>query len=61
MKIWQGVTYRWTEWFAWYPVKDWHTEETIWLETVERKIESAKIPNVVPLSWTAYRRISREW
>jgi len=55
MRIKQEVNYKWTKWFAWHPVKT-QKDEWVWLETVERKREQAIIPNVVPSSWTVYRR-----
>lgn len=56
MKIKTDVSAKWVKWFAWHPVKT-EEQEWVWLETVERKIYNALIPNVVPSSWTIYRRI----
>ena len=46
--------YKWTKWFAWHPVKT-INNEWIWLNYCERKIEEAKIPNVIPSSWIIYK------
>jgi hypothetical protein len=57
MKIYKETIYNeWRKWFAWYPVR---TEDRVWvwLETVERKMYEAKIPNVSPSSWIIYRII----
>ena len=55
MKIKQTTTWKWTKWFAWFPIKDDNTGKILWLETVERKLQSANIPNVYPSTWTIYR------
>jgi len=59
MKIKQFANYAWTKWFAWFPVRT-TNDGVVWLEAVERKLESAKIPNVFPSTWTIYRRILKD-
>lgn len=57
MKISQNPTYRkWTKYFAFFPVTT-INDELVWLEIVERRMVSARIPNVSPSSWVEYRRV----
>lgn len=58
MKIWEDpVSTEWRKWFAWRPIRT-ENREWVWLETVERRWYTARIPNVVPGSWIIYRRIN---
>jgi len=58
MKLKQWIKYYdWTSWFAWYPIKT-TDKETIWLETVERRMNlDNKLPHLWTLEWKEYRRI----
>ena len=58
MKIYrESVFHEWRQWFAWRPVRT-QNSEWVWLETVERKSFEAPIPNIRPLSWIIYKRLS---
>ena len=52
------LTNEWKEWFAWRPVTT-IDGDFVWLEKVERRRENAKIDNVVPSSWTVYKKITK--
>lgn len=36
---------QWHEWFAWYPVEDTRTDESIWLETCQRRMATHRVHN----------------